>query len=90
MIPRFLFAPIEETFFTFFAGLVGQGDGERVVPREKIDTAAQTLRTLLSFVLLVSLVIAVFAQVVEPPRTLWLHSSPPLVMADAVVDGSHC
>lgn len=62
LIPRFLFAPIEETFFTYFAGLVGQGDGKRKVARDRVDTAARTLRTLLTFVVLVSLVIAVFAQ----------------------------
>jgi oligosaccharide translocation protein RFT1 len=62
LIPRFLFAPIEETFFTYFAGLVGQGDGTRAVGRGKVDKAVETLRTLLTFVVLVSLVIAVFAQ----------------------------
>eukprot|EP00041_Stephanoeca_diplocostata_P024357 m.615685 g.615685 ORF g.615685 m.615685 type:complete len:437 (+) comp22509_c0_seq6:166-1476(+) len=80
LVPRFLFAPIEETFFTYFAGKLGQGGGtkekvDNAVPTvQSITTAATTLQTLLAFVVHVSLVIAVFAQAYSSAALYWCHN----------------
>eukprot|EP00040_Diaphanoeca_grandis_P019774 m.104689 g.104689 ORF g.104689 m.104689 type:complete len:547 (-) comp27586_c0_seq1:201-1841(-) len=59
LVARFLFAPIEETYYTFFAGLLGQASEKS---RKGILMAVNTLKTLGTFIILVSLTIAVFAQ----------------------------
>eukprot|EP00053_Salpingoeca_punica_P014720 m.133947 g.133947 ORF g.133947 m.133947 type:complete len:579 (+) comp16524_c0_seq1:29-1765(+) len=65
LVPRLLFQPIEESFYTFFAGLLDRSGPKQVdadTPQENDVVAARTLRTLLRLVVAVGLVICVFGQ----------------------------
>lgn len=65
LVARFLFAPIEETFFTYFAGKLNAIDADPSALKKNVANvteAAKTLQTLGTFVGLVSITIAVFAQ----------------------------
>eukprot|EP00042_Codosiga_hollandica_P030797 m.181113 g.181113 ORF g.181113 m.181113 type:complete len:538 (+) comp53461_c0_seq4:79-1692(+) len=64
LVPRLIFQPLEENYYTYFAGLLSRersADSSDAQRANKIQ-AAQTLSTLLRFVLLVSLMVLTFAQ----------------------------
>lgn len=60
LVARFLFLPIEENFYTFFAGLLSRGSVNTSQKHHRL--VAKTLQTLLKFMLLVGLTILVFGQ----------------------------
>ncbi|XP_064154766.1 protein RFT1 homolog [Anguilla rostrata] len=60
MVARFVFLPIEESFYVFFAKVLERGREVRQQRQEEVATAAEVLECLLKFVLVVGLIITVF------------------------------
>ncbi|XP_026863632.2 protein RFT1 homolog isoform X1 [Electrophorus electricus] len=60
MVPRFLFLPIEESFYVFFAKVLKRGQDIRHQKQEEVFIAANVLECLLKLVLLIGLIITVF------------------------------
>uniref|UniRef100_A0A8C2IQZ4 Protein RFT1 homolog n=1 Tax=Cyprinus carpio TaxID=7962 RepID=A0A8C2IQZ4_CYPCA len=60
MVARFLFLPIEESFYVFFAKVLERGRDVRHQKQEEVSMAAEVLECLLKLVLLIGLIIAVF------------------------------
>lgn len=58
LVARFLFSPIEETFYTFFAGILRKPN----ITLKEQKLSRDTLQTLLSLVFRIGVTIAVFAQ----------------------------
>ncbi|XP_012691497.1 protein RFT1 homolog isoform X2 [Clupea harengus] len=62
MVARFLFLPIEESFYVFFAKVLERGRTVHQQKREEVAMAADVLECLLKLVLVIGLIIAVFGQ----------------------------
>lgn len=62
MVARFLFLPIEESFYIFFAKVLQRGRSLQQQKPEEVAMAAEVLECLLKLVLLIGLVISVFGQ----------------------------
>ncbi|KAJ8408147.1 hypothetical protein AAFF_G00263750 [Aldrovandia affinis] len=60
MVARFIFLPIEESFYVFFAKVLERGREVRYQRQEEVATAAEVLTCLLKFVLVIGLIITVF------------------------------
>uniref|UniRef100_A0A674MZI3 Protein RFT1 homolog n=1 Tax=Takifugu rubripes TaxID=31033 RepID=A0A674MZI3_TAKRU len=60
MVARFIFLPIEESFYIFFAKVLERGCDVRRQKQEEVAMAAEVLECLLKLVLVIGLVIAVF------------------------------
>ncbi|TRY55025.1 hypothetical protein DNTS_020760 [Danionella cerebrum] len=60
MVARFLFLPIEESFYVFFAKVLERGQDVRQQKKEEVSMAAEVLECLLKLVLLIGLIITVF------------------------------
>ncbi|KAJ8257890.1 hypothetical protein GJAV_G00190830 [Gymnothorax javanicus] len=60
MVARFVFLPIEESFYVFFAKVLERGREVRHQKQEDVAMAAEVLECLLKFVLVVGLIITVF------------------------------
>ncbi|XP_036389755.1 protein RFT1 homolog [Megalops cyprinoides] len=60
MVARFIFLPIEESFYVFFAKVLERGKEVRSQRQEEVAMAAEVLECLLKFVLVIGLVITVF------------------------------
>ncbi|MBN3296897.1 RFT1 protein, partial [Amia calva] len=62
MVARFVFLPIEESFYVFFSRVLQRGGGARDQKQEDAAMAAEVLESLLKLVLLIGLIITVFGQ----------------------------
>ncbi|XP_063071284.1 protein RFT1 homolog [Engraulis encrasicolus] len=62
MVARFLFLPIEESFYVFFTKVLERGRSVHQQKREEVAMAADVLECLLKLVLVIGLIIAVFGQ----------------------------
>ncbi|XP_061746629.1 protein RFT1 homolog [Nerophis ophidion] len=60
MVARFVFLPIEESFYIFFAKVLERGRHVKSQREEDVSVAAEVLECLLKLVLVLGLVIAVF------------------------------
>uniref|UniRef100_H3CC36 Protein RFT1 homolog n=1 Tax=Tetraodon nigroviridis TaxID=99883 RepID=H3CC36_TETNG len=60
MVARFIFLPIEESFYIFFAKVLMRGCDVRRQKQEEVAMAAEVLECLLKLVLVIGLVITVF------------------------------
>ncbi|XP_040058662.2 man(5)GlcNAc(2)-PP-dolichol translocation protein RFT1 isoform X1 [Gasterosteus aculeatus] len=60
MVARFVFLPIEESFYVFFAKVLERGRDVKSQKQEDIALAAEVLECLLKLVLVVGLIISVF------------------------------
>ncbi|KAI1892741.1 hypothetical protein AGOR_G00136660 [Albula goreensis] len=60
MVARFVFLPIEESFYIFFAKVLERGREVRHQKQEEVAMAAEVLECLLKFVLVIGLIITVF------------------------------
>ncbi|XP_061147642.1 protein RFT1 homolog isoform X1 [Syngnathus typhle] len=60
MVARFVFLPIEESFYIFFAKVLERGRDVKSQKQEDVDVAADVLQCLLKLVLVIGLIIAVF------------------------------
>uniref|UniRef100_A0A671N5C6 Protein RFT1 homolog n=1 Tax=Sinocyclocheilus anshuiensis TaxID=1608454 RepID=A0A671N5C6_9TELE len=60
MVARFIFLPIEESFYVFFAKVLERGRDVRYQKQEEVSMAAEVLECLLKLVLLIGLIITVF------------------------------
>lgn len=60
MVARFLFMPIEESFYVFFAKVLERGRDVQHQKKEEVSMAANVLECLLKLVLLIGLVITAF------------------------------
>ncbi|KAF5892710.1 protein RFT1, partial [Clarias magur] len=60
MVARFLFLPIEESFYVFFAKVLERGRDVQHQKKEEISIAANVLECLLKLVLLIGLIITAF------------------------------
>lgn len=60
MVARFIFLPIEESFYVFFAKVLQRGRDVRSQKQEDVAIAAEVLECLLKLVLVIGLIIAVF------------------------------
>uniref|UniRef100_A0A3Q3FSW9 Protein RFT1 homolog n=1 Tax=Labrus bergylta TaxID=56723 RepID=A0A3Q3FSW9_9LABR len=60
MVARFIFLPIEESFYVFFAKVLERGRDVRSQKQEEVAIAAEVLERLLKLVLVVGLIITVF------------------------------
>ncbi|KAJ7999165.1 hypothetical protein DPEC_G00212570 [Dallia pectoralis] len=60
MVARFIFLPIEDSFYVFFAQVLTRGQRVRQQKQEEVAIAAEVLECLLKLVLVIGLIIAVF------------------------------
>uniref|UniRef100_A0A3Q3BMK6 Protein RFT1 homolog n=1 Tax=Kryptolebias marmoratus TaxID=37003 RepID=A0A3Q3BMK6_KRYMA len=60
MVARFVFLPIEESFYIFFAKVLVRGRDVRSQKQEEVAIAAEVLERLLKLVLVIGLIITVF------------------------------
>lgn len=60
MVARFIFLPIEESFYIFFAKVLERGRDIRSQKQEEVSIAAEVLECLLKLVLVIGLIITVF------------------------------
>lgn len=60
MVARFIFLPIEESFYIFFAKILQRGRDVESQKREDVTIAAEVLECLLKLVLVIGLIITVF------------------------------
>ncbi|KAK2858009.1 hypothetical protein Q7C36_005928 [Tachysurus vachellii] len=60
MVARFLFLPIEESFYVFFAKVLERGRDVQHQKQEEVSMAANVLECLLKLVLLIGLIITAF------------------------------
>ncbi|XP_055725365.1 protein RFT1 homolog [Salvelinus fontinalis] len=60
MVARFIFLPIEESFYVFFAKVLERGRDVRQQKQEEVAIAAEVLECLLKLVLVIGLIITVF------------------------------
>ncbi|XP_061687952.1 protein RFT1 homolog isoform X1 [Syngnathoides biaculeatus] len=60
MVARFIFLPIEESFYVFFAKVLERGRHVKNQKQEDVGVAADVLQCLLKLVLVIGLIIAVF------------------------------
>ncbi|XP_029358286.1 protein RFT1 homolog [Echeneis naucrates] len=60
MVARFIFLPIEESFYIFFAKVLERGRDVRSQKQEEVAIAADVLECLLKLVLVIGLIITVF------------------------------
>ncbi|XP_042195504.1 protein RFT1 homolog isoform X4 [Callorhinchus milii] len=60
LVARFVFLPIEESFYIFFAKVLERGKGSVMQKQEDVDLAAGVLEVLLRLVLLIGLSVTVF------------------------------
>ncbi|XP_047438159.1 protein RFT1 homolog [Mugil cephalus] len=60
MVARFVFLPIEESFYIFFAKVLERGHGVKSQRQEDVAIAAEVLECLLKLVLVIGLIITVF------------------------------
>ncbi|XP_077582016.1 man(5)GlcNAc(2)-PP-dolichol translocation protein RFT1 [Stigmatopora nigra] len=60
MVARFIFLPIEESFYIFFAKVLERGRDIKSQKQEDVGVAADVLQCLLKLVLVIGLIIAVF------------------------------
>uniref|UniRef100_A0AAR2LFV5 Protein RFT1 homolog n=1 Tax=Pygocentrus nattereri TaxID=42514 RepID=A0AAR2LFV5_PYGNA len=60
MVARFLFLPIEESFYVFFAKVLERGQDVRQQKQEEVSIASNVLECLLKLVLLIGLIITAF------------------------------
>ncbi|XP_062854204.1 protein RFT1 homolog [Trichomycterus rosablanca] len=60
MVARFLFLPIEESFYVFFAKVLERGRDVRKQKQDEVSMAANVLECLLKLVLLIGLIITAF------------------------------
>ncbi|CAL8401850.1 unnamed protein product [Arctogadus glacialis] len=60
MVARFLFLPIEESFYVFFSKVLRRGGDARSQKQEDVSVAAEVLESLLKLVVVVGMVITVF------------------------------
>ena len=60
LVARFIFQPIEESFYVFFARTLLRGEPASRQPAESLDVAVTTLARLLKLVVVISLTILVF------------------------------
>ncbi|XP_077384944.1 man(5)GlcNAc(2)-PP-dolichol translocation protein RFT1 [Festucalex cinctus] len=60
MVARFIFLPIEESFYLFFAKVLERGRDVKSQKQEDMGVAAEVLQCLLKLVLVIGLIIAVF------------------------------
>ncbi|XP_075997152.1 man(5)GlcNAc(2)-PP-dolichol translocation protein RFT1 [Genypterus blacodes] len=60
MVARFIFLPIEESFYIFFAKVLERGRSVKSQKQEDVAIAAEVLERLLKLVLVIGLIIAVF------------------------------
>uniref|UniRef100_A0A3B3TXH3 Protein RFT1 homolog n=1 Tax=Poecilia latipinna TaxID=48699 RepID=A0A3B3TXH3_9TELE len=60
MVARFIFLPIEESFYIFFAKVLERGRDVESQKKEDVAIAAEVLECLLKLVLVIGLIIAVF------------------------------
>uniref|UniRef100_A0A1A8RL13 Protein RFT1 homolog n=4 Tax=Nothobranchius TaxID=28779 RepID=A0A1A8RL13_9TELE len=60
MVARFIFLPIEESFYVFFAKVLERGRDVRNQKQEEVAVAAEVLECLLKLVLVIGLIITVF------------------------------
>ncbi|KAM9408863.1 man(5)GlcNAc(2)-PP-dolichol translocation protein RFT1 [Pholidichthys leucotaenia] len=60
MVARFIFLPIEESFYIFFAKVLERGHDVRSQKQEEVAIAAEVLECLLKLVLVIGLIITVF------------------------------
>ncbi|XP_013864535.1 protein RFT1 homolog [Austrofundulus limnaeus] len=60
MVARFIFLPIEESFYIFFAKVLVRGRDVRSQKKEEVAIAAEVLERLLKLVLVIGLIITVF------------------------------
>lgn len=60
MVARFVFLPIEESFYIFFAKVLERGKDVRSQKQDEMAIAAEVLECLLKLVLVIGLIIAVF------------------------------
>nr|XP_014341450.1 PREDICTED: protein RFT1 homolog [Latimeria chalumnae] len=60
LVARFIFLPIEESFYIFFAKVLDRGKDAKQQKQEDVAMAAAVLESLLKLVLLIGLTIAVF------------------------------
>ncbi|CAL8339042.1 unnamed protein product [Merluccius merluccius] len=60
MVARFIFLPIEESFYVFFAKVLERGHNVKSQKQEDVSIAAEVLECLLKLVVVIGLVITVF------------------------------
>uniref|UniRef100_A0A672YVZ8 Protein RFT1 homolog n=1 Tax=Sphaeramia orbicularis TaxID=375764 RepID=A0A672YVZ8_9TELE len=60
MVARFIFLPIEESFYVFFAKVLERGRDVESQKRDEVAIAAEVLECLLKLVLVIGLIITVF------------------------------
>lgn len=60
MVARFIFLPIEESFYIFFAKVLERGRDVRSQKQDEMAIAAEVLKCLLNLVLVIGLIITVF------------------------------
>uniref|UniRef100_A0A3B4B856 Protein RFT1 homolog n=1 Tax=Periophthalmus magnuspinnatus TaxID=409849 RepID=A0A3B4B856_9GOBI len=60
MVARFVFLPIEESFYIFFAKVIERGRDVKSQKQEEVAIAAEVLECLLKLVLVIGLIITVF------------------------------
>ncbi|XP_046880632.1 protein RFT1 homolog [Hypomesus transpacificus] len=60
MVARFIFLPIEESFYVFFAKVLERGRDVKSQKQEDVAIVAQVLESLLKLVLVIGLIITVF------------------------------
>lgn len=60
MVARFIFLPIEESFYIFFAKVLERGRDVKSQKKEDVTIAAEVLECLLKLVLVIGLIITVF------------------------------
>uniref|UniRef100_A0A7N6B193 Protein RFT1 homolog n=1 Tax=Anabas testudineus TaxID=64144 RepID=A0A7N6B193_ANATE len=60
MVARFIFLPIEESFYIFFAKVLERGRDVKSQKQEEVAIAAEVLECLLKLVLVIGLIITVF------------------------------
>ncbi|KAM6981293.1 man(5)GlcNAc(2)-PP-dolichol translocation protein RFT1 [Aplochiton taeniatus] len=60
MVARFIFLPIEESFYIFFAKILERGRDVKSQKQEEVSMAAEVLGCLLKLVLVIGLIITVF------------------------------
>ncbi|XP_061583601.1 protein RFT1 homolog [Cololabis saira] len=60
MVARFIFLPIEESFYIFFAKVLKRGHDIKSQKQEEVAIAAEVLECLLKLVLVIGLIITVF------------------------------
>ncbi|KAM3877563.1 man(5)GlcNAc(2)-PP-dolichol translocation protein RFT1 [Diretmus argenteus] len=60
MVARFIFLPIEESFYVFFAKVLERGCNVKSQKQEDVAIAAEVLQCLLKLVLVIGLIITVF------------------------------